>query len=184
MGTSRGGLSIEFRTKRTFEDMLPVIRAQLRAVDPILPIYQAQSMQTRLDEASANRRGVMLMLGVFAGMALILSAVGIYGMLSYDVTQRTKEIGIRGAIGATREQVVILILKQGLLKTGVGMIIGLTGAFFLSSYLGSLLYGVEPRDLPVFAGVTVLLLLVGLFASWLPARRAAKVDPMEALRAE
>lgn len=184
IGTSRGGLSIEFRTKRTFEDMMPIIRAQLRAVDPILPIYQAQSMQTRLDEASANRRGVMLLLGIFSGVALVLAAVGIYGMLSYDVTQRTKEIGIRAAIGATREQIVALILKQGMMKTGLGMVIGLGGAFFLSRYLGSLLYEVDPRDLPVFAGVTFLILLVAFFASWLPARRAAKIDPMVALRSE
>jgi predicted permease len=184
MDTSRGGLSVELRTTRSFEEMMPVIRAQLRSVDSALPIYQERTMQMQLDDAAANRRGVMWLLGAFAGMALILAAVGLYGMLAYDVTQRTKEIGIRGAIGATRGQIVTLILRQGLLKAGLGLAIGLGGAFYLSRFLGSLLYEVEPTDPPVFAGVAILLFLTAVLSSWLPARRAAKVDPMVALRCE
>jgi ABC-type antimicrobial peptide transport system permease subunit len=184
MDTSRGGLSVELRTTRSFEEMMPVIRAQLRSVDSALPIYQERTMQMQLDDAAANRRGVMWLLGAFAGMALILAAVGLYGMLAYDVTQRTKEIGIRGAIGATRGQIVTLILRQGLLKAGLGLAIGLGGAFYLSRFLGSLLYEVEPTDPPVFAGVAILLFLTAVLSSWLPARRAARVDPMVALRCE
>lgn len=184
MGTSRGGLSIELRTTRAFKEVMPLIRAQLRVVDASLPIYQEQSMQMWLDDKMAGRRGILGLLGAFAGIALILAAVGLYGMLAYDVSQRTKEIGIRGAIGASRGQIVGLVFRQGLWKTGVGMIIGLAGAFFLSRYLGSLLFEVKPTDPPVFAGVTLLLLLVALLACWLPARRAAKVDPIVALRAE
>ena len=184
MSTSRGGLSIELRTKRSFQEIMPQIRAQVRAVDPSLPIYQEKTMQMQLDDAAANRRGILWLLSAFAGIALILSAVGIYGMLAYDVTQRTKEIGIRGAIGATREQIVALILKQGLWKTGIGLAIGLGGAFYLSRFLSSLLYEVQATDPLIFAGVTVLLLLVALLASWLPARRAARVDPLVALRHE
>lgn len=184
MGTSRGGLSIELRTTRAFKDVMPVIRAQLRAVDASLPIYQEQSMQMWLDDKMAGRRGILWLLGAFAGIALVLAAVGIYGMLAYDVTQRTKEIGIRGAIGATRGQIAVMILGQGLWKAGVGLVIGLIVAFSLSRYLGSLLYEVKPNDPLIFAVVTVLLLLVALLASWLPARRASKVDPMIALRAE
>ena len=183
-GTTRGGLSVEMRTTRPLAEILPLFRAQLRAVDPNLPIYQAQTMQSQLENAAANRRGVMWLLGAFAGIALILSAVGIYGMLAYDVTQRTKEIGIRGAIGATRAQIVALILRQGLWKAGMGLVIGLAGAFFLSRYMGSLLFEVEPNDPLIFSGVAVLLLLVALLASWLPARRAARVDPIVALRCE
>lgn len=184
LGTSRGGLSVELRTTRPFSEILPLIRSQLRAVDPTLPIYQAQSMQTSLDNAAANRRGVMWLLGAFATIALILSAVGIYGMIAYDVTQRTKEIGIRGAIGATRGQIVLLILRQGLWKAGVGLVIGLTAAFLLSRYLGALLYEVRPNDPVIFTAVAGTLLLVALLASWLPARRAAKVDPIVALRCD
>jgi putative ABC transport system permease protein len=184
MGTSRAGLSVELRTTRTLEDMMPLIRAQLRSVDPSLPIYQAQTMQMQLDNAAANRRGILWLLGAFAGIALLLSAVGIYGMLAYDVTQRTKEIGIRGAIGATPGQNVALILRQGLWRSGAGMAIGLGGAFLLSRYMASLLFEVRPNDPLIFSAGAVLLLIVALLASWLPARRAAKVDPIVALRCE
>lgn len=179
-----GGVSFELRTSRTLADLLPLVRAQLRSVDPALPIYQAQTLQMHLDDTVANRRGVMWLLGAFAGVALLLAAVGIYGMLAYEVTQRTKEIGIRGAIGATRGQIVGLILWQGMRKAGLGLAIGLIGAFGLSRFLESLLYEVEPRDPLVFAGAPLLLLLVALLACWLPARRAAKVEPIEALRYE
>ena len=141
-------------------------------------------MQMQLDDAAANRRGILWLLGAFAGIALLLSAVGIYGMLAYDVTQRTKEIGIRGAIGATRGQIVALILQQGLLKAGLGLVLGLAGALALSRFLEKLLFDVKPNDPLVFAGVAVLLLLVALLASWLPARRAANVNPLVALRHE
>ena len=184
IGTSRGGLSIELRTKRPFAEIMPLIRAQVRAVDSSLPIYQEKTMQMQLDDAAANRRGILWLLAAFAGIALILSAVGIYGMLAYEVTHRTKEIGIRGAIGATRTQIVTLILKQGLIKTGLGLAIGLGGALALSRFLEKLLFDVKPIDPLVFAGVALLLLLVAVLASWLPARRAAKVDPMVALRAD
>jgi predicted permease len=179
-----GGGSFELRTSRSLEDMLPLIRAAVRSVDSGLPIYMAMTMQMQLDDAGANRRGVMWLLGAFAGIALILSAVGLYGMLAYDVTQRTKEIGIRGAIGATRGQIVALILRQGLWKAGAGLGIGLVAAIYLSRFIGSLLFEVDPKDPLVFTSVAGLLLLVALFASWLPARRASKIDPIIALRSE
>jgi predicted permease len=181
---SRGGLSVELRTHRSFAEIMPQIRAKVRSVDPTLPIYQAQTLQEQLDKASANRRGVLWLLGIFAGIALLLSAVGIYGMLAYDVTQRTREIGIRGAIGATRGQIVELILRQGLWKAAVGGGIGLTTALILSRLMGSLLYEVKPSDPLVFSVVAGLVVVVAFVASWLPARRAAKVDPIVALRSE
>jgi putative ABC transport system permease protein len=184
LDTPRGGLSVELRTTRAFADIFPLIRAAVRDVDPALPIYQAQLMQTQLDKAAANRRGVMSLLGTFAGLALLLSAVGIYGMLAYDVTQRTREIGIRGAIGATRRQIVAMILQQGLWKAGVGLMIGLIGAFFLTRTMRALLFEVQPNDPLIFCAVPALLMLVTLLASWFPARRAAKVDPIVALRCE
>lgn len=184
LDTVRGGLSLEFRTTRTLEDMLPLIRAQLRSVDPALPIYGETTMRAQIENKAAGRRGIMWLLGAYAGIALILAAVGIYGLLAYDVTQRVKEIGIRGAIGATRGQIVALILRQGLWKTAVGLAIGLVAALYLSRFMRTLLYDVAPTDPLIFAAVTALLLLVALLASWLPARRAARVDPMVALRCE
>jgi ABC-type antimicrobial peptide transport system permease subunit len=159
-------------------------RAKLRAVDPTLPLYHEGSLENDLHGMLANRRGVMWLLGAFAAIALLLSAVGIYGMLAYDVSQRTREIGIRGAIGASRGQIVALILKQGLWKAGVGLIVGLAGALALSRYMGSLLFEVTPWDPTVFAVVPLVLLLVAGVASWLPALRAAKVDPIVALRCD
>lgn len=179
---SRTGLSVELRTTRPFAEILPQIRAQLRAVDPDLPIYQAQTMQMRLDDAAANRRGILCLLSAFAGISMLLAAVGLYGMLAYDVTQRTKEIGIRAAIGATPGEILRLILKQGVNKAATGLLLGLVGAWLLSRYIAALLYNVEPNDPLIFSSVAATLLAVGLLASWLPARRAAKVDPLVALR--
>lgn len=176
--------SMVLRTRLPASVIVPLMREKLRSVDPSAPLYITGSLQDNLEGMLDNRRGVMWLLGAFAGIALLLSAVGIYGMLAYDVTQRTKEIGIRGAIGATRGQIVGLILRQGLWKTAVGLVIGLGGAFYLSRYMGSLLFEVKPTDPLAFAGVSLLLLLVGLLASWLPARRASKIDPVIALRAE
>lgn len=176
--------SLVLRTERPASVIVPLMREKLRSVDSSAPLYITGSLQENLDSMLGNRRGVMALLGAFAGIALLLSAVGIYGMLAYDVTQRTKEIGIRGAIGATRGQIIAMILKQALWKTGVGLVIGLGGAFFLSRYLSTLLFEVQPTDPLSFAGVTLVLLLVALLASWLPAWRAAKIDPVTALRAE
>jgi predicted permease len=176
--------SLVLRTTRPAGVIVPLMREKLRSVDPTVPLYNVGSLQDNVDGMLANRRGVLWLLGAFAGIALLLSAVGIYGMLAYDVSQRTKEIGIRGAIGASRGQIVALILRQGLWKTGVGLAIGLGGAFFLSRYMRSLLFEVPPTDPLSFGGVSLLLLLVALVASWLPARRAARIDPMVALRVE
>jgi len=178
------GMSLVLRTDRPAAEIVPLMRQKLRSVDPSLPLYHTGSLQDTLDDMLANRRGVMTLLGAFAGIALLLSAVGIYGMLAYDVSQRTREIGIRGAIGSTRGQIVAMILRQGLWKTGVGLVIGLGAAFFLSRYMSSLLFEIKARDPLVFAGVSLALLLIAFVASWLPARRAAKIDPVIALRSE
>jgi ABC-type antimicrobial peptide transport system permease subunit len=126
----------------------------------------------------------MFLLGLFASLALLLATVGLYGVLNYDVSQRTREIGIRGAIGATRAQIVQMILRQGLAKAGLGLAVGLVGAVFFTRLLRNMLFDISPTDPVAYGAVTALLLLVALAASWLPARRAAKVDPVIALRAE
>jgi ABC-type antimicrobial peptide transport system permease subunit len=121
---------------------------------------------------------------VFASLALALAAVGIYGLLAYSVTQRTREIGVRMALGAQTGMVMRMVLAQGLKLTFGGIALGLVAAFGLSRLIGSLLYGVKATDLSTYAGVVVLLAMVALIACWAPARRAARVEPLNALRAE
>jgi ABC-type antimicrobial peptide transport system permease subunit len=176
--------SLVLRTARPAAEIVPLMRQKLRSVDPTLPLYIVGSLQDNLDAMLANRRGVLMLLGAFALIALVLSAVGIYGMLAYDVSQRTREIGIRGAIGASSGQIVGLIMRQGLWKVGVGLAAGLAGGLFLTRYLKSLLFDVTSVDPLSYSAVSLLLLVVALLACWLPARRAAKVDPVIALRAE
>jgi len=184
MSNSIGGFSMELRTTRSLEDLLPLMRAQMRSVDPALPLYQVETVKELLDGQLNDRRGVMFLLAAFALIALVLSAVGIYGMLAYDVSQRTREIGIRGAIGASRRQILMLILRQGLGRTAIGVGVGLVGAYFLTQFMTSLLYEVRPSDPAAYAVVSLLLLGVAFVASYLPARRAAQVDPIVALRSE
>lgn len=178
------GVSMLVRSPRPTAEVLAVVRDKVAAIDPSLPVFQESSMEDVIDKSYNNRRGTMLLLGCFAGLALLLSAVGIYGVLAYDVSQRTREIGIRGAVGATRWQVVAMILKQGFWKTGLGLVIGLGGALALSRFMEGLLYDVQPTDPIAYVAVSALLLVVGALASYLPARRASRIDPLVALRTE
>lgn len=183
-GARPGGLTIFLRTGRSAAELVGTLRAKLRAVDPTLFLYDAGTLDQVIGSSFDNRRAVMLLLAAFAGLALFLSSLGIYGVLAYDVSQRTREIGIRGAIGASRGQIIGMILRQGLWKSGIGIGLGLTGAFLLSRYMTSLLFGVRPTDPVVYAAVSAVLVAVALLASYLPARRAAKIDPLAALRDE
>ncbi len=183
-GGRPGWLTLFMRTTRPAGDVIPALREKIRAIDSTIPLFDAGSMNKVVGSSYDNRRAVMLLLAAFAGLALFLSSLGIYGVLAYDVSQRTREIGVRGAIGASRGQIVGLILKQGLWKAGLGVVIGLVGAALLSRYMTSLLFGVKPTDPAVYALVSVVLIAVALLASYLPARRAAKIDPLVALRDE
>jgi putative ABC transport system permease protein len=160
------------------------LREKLRAIDPAIPLFEAGSLASAVSTSYDNRRAVMLLLAAFAGLALFLSALGIYGVLAYDVSQRTREIGVRGAIGASRGQIVGMILQQGLWKAGLGVVIGLIGAALVSHSMKSLLFGVQPTDPIVYVAVSLVLIAVALLASYLPARRASKIDPIVALRDE
>jgi putative ABC transport system permease protein len=184
LGIGAGGFSIEVRTQLPFEVIVPLMRAQLRSVDSTLPLYLVNTLRTNLDHAAANRRGVMSLLIAFAGIATLLAAVGIYGMVAYDVTQRTREIGVRTAIGATRSQIVRLILRQGLQQAILGLLLGIGAALYLSRFMSSLLYEVTAWDPWAYGAVALLLFLVAVVACLLPAWRAARLDPLVALRCE
>jgi predicted permease len=183
-GGRPGGLTLFLRTTRPAADVVSALRAKVRDIDPALPLFEAGGLQEAVASSFDNRRAVMLLLAAFAGLALFLSALGIYGVLAYDVSQRTREIGVRSAIGASREQIAGLILRQGLWKGAVGVVLGLVGAALLSRSMTTLLFNVQPTDPAVYGSVSFVLIGVALLASYLPARRAARIDPLVALREE
>ncbi|MBE2214131.1 MAG: ABC transporter permease [Opitutaceae bacterium] len=183
-GGNGPGLTVFMRTTRPVGDVVATLRDKLRGIDPRIALFDTGEMTKVLDASYDNRRAVMLLLTTFAGLALFLSSLGIYSVLAYDVSQRTREIGIRGAVGASHGQIVGLILKQGLWKTGIGIGLGLAGAGMLSRFMTSLLFDTKPTDPIAYIVVSIVLLGVGLLASYLPARRAARIDPLIALRSE
>jgi predicted permease len=182
--TPFGALNILIRTTRPAEEVLAMVRDKVAAIDPALPVFQAGTMEAVISESFSSRRGIMLLLVGFAVVAVVLSVVGIYGVLAYDVSERTREIGIRGAVGATSGQIVALILKQGVWRAGLGLALGLVGAIAFSRFIASMLFDVAPTDPVAYVGVSALFLAVSIVASYLPARRAAQIDPMSALRVE
>jgi putative ABC transport system permease protein len=177
-------MSFAVRTQTDPAAMTQAVKDQIWKVDSQLPITKAQTMNAVAAASFAARRFNMLLLTLFAGLALVLAAVGVYGVMSYAVTQRTHEIGIRMALGAQVGNVMRLVMKSGLIITLVGVAIGLAGAFALTRLMTSLLFAVEPTDKTTFAAVAVSLLLIALAACYIPARRATKVDPLVALRYE
>jgi putative ABC transport system permease protein len=164
--------------------LISAVRGVVAEVEPNQALHNMMTMEQRLANTTASRRLNTALLGSFAAVALLLAVVGIYGVMSYAVTQRRREIGVRMALGAQRSDVLGLIIHGGLRLTLLGVAIGLVGAFALTRYLSSLLYSIKATDPLTFLGVAVALTGVALLASWLPARRAAKVDPMVALRYE
>ena len=160
------------------------IRKQVRQMDPEQPIYAVNTMEELLDASVAQPRLNLVLLGLFAGLALLLAAVGIYGVLAYSVTQRTREIGIRLALGAQPNDALLLVVRQGLALALVGIGLGLAGALVLTRFIATLLFGVTPTDPLTYTAVSVLLLAVALAASYIPAVRATRVDPIVALRYE
>jgi putative ABC transport system permease protein len=160
------------------------IRREVHAVDPSVAIERMAPMSELLSDTLAQRRFIMLLLSVFAGMALTLAAVGVYGVMAYTVSERTREIGVRMALGATRNDIFSLVLRQGMGLALAGVALGTPAAFAAAQALSGLLFQVRPTDLLTFGSISTLLGLVSLIACLIPARRATKVDPMVALRAE
>jgi putative ABC transport system permease protein len=153
-------------------------------MDPDLPVVDLLMMEEVVSQSVWQNRLYAILFSVFAGIAMLLAAVGIYGVMSYSVTQRTQEIGIRMALGAQVKDVLRLVVRGGLALSMIGVAIGLAGAFALTRLLRSLLFGVTPTDAVTFVGVSLMLLFVALLACYIPARRASKVDPLVALRYE
>ncbi|MCI0533590.1 MAG: ABC transporter permease, partial [Verrucomicrobiales bacterium] len=179
-----GYLTLVVRTQRDPAEVTRVVRAALDTLDKDLPLENVRTMTQLVGSSLAQRRLSVQLLGCFAGVALLLAALGLYGVLAYNVTQRTQEIGIRMALGAQVYDVLRLLLRQGMVLALAGIGLGLIGAFLLMRVLERLLFEIKPFDPPTFVLVTLLLSVVALLACWLPARRATKVDPMEALRYE
>jgi putative ABC transport system permease protein len=184
IGPSITVMSYVLRTSTPPLGLVPSVRRAIHEVDANLPIIQVRTLQDMLDHASAYMAFTMVLLAIAAGVALLLGAIGIYGVMSYIVSQRRAEIGLRLALGAEPHRVVGMIVRQGAIVTIAGTIAGLATAFAGSRLLGSLLYEVSAHDPVVFGATTLALLAVALFACWLPARRAARQNPLDALRAD
>src|SRR5262249_32484063 len=158
------------------------IRNQVRSIDPNTPVDQVVTMEERLSNSVAGRRFQALLLGLFAGLAFVIAAVGVYGVISYAVSQRTREIGIRIALGAGASDVMRMVVWRGMRLALTGVALGLAGALALTRVMKNLLFDVSATDPATFAIIVLLLLAVALIASCIPARRATKVDPLQALR--
>ena len=179
-----GDMTILVRTSSDPLSIVGAVRQAVLSIDPNQPISNVTTLEKVVDDSIAQRRLNMLLMGLFGGLAMLLSAVGIYGLLSHAVTQRTQEMGIRMALGAQVNDVLKLVLKQGMMLALGGIAIGLVGAFALTRLIRSLLFGVGPNDVMTFIVVAGVLTIVALLACYLPARRATKVDPLIALRYE
>ncbi|HVF23948.1 MAG TPA: FtsX-like permease family protein, partial [Pyrinomonadaceae bacterium] len=177
-----GGMSLVVRTQGEPTALAGSVREAIRSVEKGVPTYNLKTMNDVVSASAAPRRVPMLLLSAFAGVAMLLAMLGIYGVTAYYVTQRTHEIGVRMALGAQIADVMRLVLSRAMVLAVIGIGIGLAGAVAVTRYMTSLLFGVEPIDVVTFAGVSLILAAVVFIACLVPARRATKIDPLEALR--
>jgi putative ABC transport system permease protein len=180
-----------FRTRFTFAvrtaDAISAARAareQIRQLDAGMPVTNVRTLAEIRADSVAPARSSMLLLTLFAGLALVMAAVGVFGVQSFSVTSRTREMGIRMALGAEAGAVRRLVMREGLAQATAGIVLGVAGAWWLTRFMSTLLFGVGARDPWAFAGAALLLLAVSAAAAYLPARRATRVDPLTVLRAE
>jgi putative ABC transport system permease protein len=178
------GMSLAVRTSRDPHAMIATVRNVVKDVDVDQPVFEEKTLDEARAVGMAPQRLTATLLGGFAMVALLLALTGIYGVVAYSVAQRTREIGLRMALGAKQRDVLKLVLGQGIMLMAIGVVIGLAGGLLLTRVLSSLLYGVRATDPLTFMGVSLLLGGAALLASYIPARRATKVDPMVALRYE
>jgi predicted permease len=176
-------LAVIIRTQNDPQSLIPALRSTVQSLRSDAPT-SFSTLRTVYSESFAGRRFSLTLFGVFAGVALLITVIGLYGLLAYSVTERTREMGIRMALGAQRADVLRLVIGHGLQLTIIGVVIGLVGAWGLTRLMVSLLFGVTPTDTITLIGVVSILGLVALFACYVPARRATKVDPLVALREE
>ena len=160
------------------------VRGTIQSIDPSLPITAMQTMEQVVETSIAPQRFNTVLLGSFATVALLLAALGIAGVLSTSVSRRTQELGVRMALGAQRNDLLRMVVRQGMTLVVLGLTIGLVGALFLARWISSLLFGIEPRDPLTFAGVAAVLTAVAFVACYIPARRTTRIDPIVALRCE
>jgi putative ABC transport system permease protein len=172
------------RSKSGVETLGEAVRQEVEKVNPNVPVHSISSMDQIIARSVADRRFSLELLGVFAAVALLLAAIGIYGVMSYSFSQRTHEVGIRLALGAQRLDIVRLALGEGMRVVVIGLAAGLVGAAIMTRFFRSMLFNVAPTDPPTFLSVSALLAGVALFACYIPAKRATRVDPLVALREE
>jgi putative ABC transport system permease protein len=180
----QGGMTVVIKGASDPNQLISSIRGAVKEIDPDQPIYSPRTMDEIRAESVAGERLNLTLLSLFAGIALVLAIVGIYGVMSYSVTQRTHEIGIRMAIGARPVDVFKMILGHGMKLALIGVAVGLVAAFLLTRLMATMLFGVEPTDATTFGAISILLVTVALLACYLPGRRATKVEPTISLRYE
>jgi len=177
-------MTLVIRTQSDPLSLVPAVHREVHRMDPNQPVADVRTMRQVMSESVARAQFYTVLLTVFAGLATVLAAVGIFGVMNYSLSLRTREIGLRMALGAQQRQVRLLILKQGLLLTVIGAAIGVAGALALTRLMSSLLFGVGAADPITFGVIVPLLMIVSLIACYLPARRATRIDPLIALRSE
>jgi predicted permease len=177
-------MNIVLRSRTNPVALAPAVGNAIHSLDPDLPLYNVRTMQQRLNESLARRKFSMLLLTGFAAFALALATIGVYGVIAYLVNQGTRELGIRIALGASQRNVLALVVRQGMSLALTGVALGVAGALALTRVMQSLLFGVKATDALTFAAIPLLLTLIALLTSLVPARRAARIDPMISLRSE
>ena len=183
-GAGRSHMFFAIHTTMPKETLVPMVRSALSNLDPSVPVSNIQTMEEAVAASTASRRFTVILLGAFAGLALILAVVGIYGVTSYSVARQTAEIGVRIALGATHDRVLRLILLKSMIPVGIGIGVGLVTAFLLSRVIANLLFGVTARDPLTYVAVAGLLAFTAVLACIVPARQALRIDVVSALRSE